>query len=478
MTQNPTKIVCTLGPATSSSEMVRGLLEAGMDVARLNMSHGDYGTHAAAISLVRSLAAELGLHVALLMDLQGPRIRAGIMQGGAVELAAGATCVVATEAATGTAQRFSTTYGRLAHDVQVGDRILIDDGLLELRVTAFTETEVTCEVVRGGVLRDHKGINLPGVKVSEPSVTEKDLADLEFGLQAGVDYVALSFVRTADDIRVLKRAIAERGHTEPVVAKLERPEAIEQLEAIVEAADAVMVARGDLAVEASPEQVPILQKQIIAACARGRKPVITATQMLESMRENPQPTRAEASDVANAILDGTDAVMLSGETAAGKYPLESVRMMRRICEAAENSQLAGEHLQTRGLVGGVTDFANAVSEAAAVTAERIGAQAIVAFTQSGSTARLASKCRPRVPIIAVTPLPEAARRANLYWGVQPVVVDQAVDTDEAMRLIDSTLRERGLVASGQPVVITAGTPIAVRGTTNLMKLHIVGSPTA
>ena len=477
MTQNPTKIVCTLGPATSSPEMVSGLLAAGMDVARLNMSHGEYDTHAAAIALVRRLAAEAGLHTAILMDLQGPRIRAGLMQDGAVTLAAGATCVVTTEEVLGTAERFGTTYARLAHDVEVGDRVLIDDGLLELRVTAFTETEVTCEVVRGGVLRDHKGINLPGVQVSEPSVTEKDLADLEWGLKAGVDYVALSFVRTADDIRVLKRAIAERGHTEPVVAKLERPEAMDHLEEIVEVADAIMVARGDLAVEASPEQVPILQKLIIAACARGRKPVITATQMLESMRESPRPTRAEASDVANAILDGTDAVMLSGETAAGKYPLESVQMMRRICEAAEGSQLAGQHLQTCGFTGGVADFANAVSEAAAVTAERIGAQAIVAFTQSGSTARLASKCRPRAPIVAVTPLPETARRANLYWGVEPVVVERAVDTDEAIRLIDSTLRESGLVAPGQPVVIMAGTPIAVRGTTNLMKLHIVGSPT-
>jgi pyruvate kinase len=330
-------------------------------------------------------------------------------------------------------------------------------------------------VVHGGTLLEHKGMNLPGVKVSAPAVSEKDAADLAFGLTHGVDWIALSFVRTPDDVENLRASIRAAGKDTPIVSKLEKPEAIEHLDTIVAASDAVMVARGDLAVETSPEEVPLLQKAIIDSCAAARKPVIIATQMLDSMRENPTPTRAEASDVANAILDGADAVMLSGETAVGEYPLESVRMMRRIATAAEGALFRGKHLLTEWLGGRERTLAEAVSAAAAETAEQIGARALIAFTQSGSTARLASKCRPSVPIIAATPLPETARCCSLYWGVVPVLVGPAASTDEQIELIDRQLRDRGLLNPGEKVVITAGTPIDERGTTNMMKLHVVGA---
>ena len=471
---NWTKIVATLGPATETEERLAGLIEGGMDVARLNMSHGDHEWHGVTLERVRRVSEGLGRHVGVLMDLQGPRIRVGQLEGGRVELVEGAQCVLTCEEIVGTAERFSTTYDLLARDVRAGDRILLDDGLFELRVAEATGCLICCEVVHGGTLLEHKGMNLPGVKVSAPSVSEKDAADLAFGLAQGVDYVALSFVRTAEDVANLRAAIRAAGKDTPIVSKLEKPEAVEHLEAIVEASDVVMVARGDLAVETSPEQVPLLQKQIIECCASARKPVIVATQMLDSMRENPRPTRAEASDVANAILDNADAVMLSGETAVGKYPLESIRMMRRIATAAEGALFRGQHLLTDGVGEGQWSLAEAVSAAAAEAAEKIGARALIAFTQSGSTARLASKCRPNVLILAATPLAEIARRCSLYWGVVPVWVGHADSTDRQIELIDRQLRERGLLQSGDRVVITGGTPVETRGRTNTMKLHVIG----
>jgi pyruvate kinase len=472
---NWTKIIATLGPATETEELLRGLAESGMDVVRLNMSHGDHEWHQETLERVRRVGAESGRHIGVLMDLQGPRIRVGELQGGQTDLADGAMCAITCEEIVGTAERFSTTYEALAQDVDPGDRILLDDGLLELRVVEVSGCLIRCEVVHGGTLLEHKGMNLPGVKVSAPAVSEKDAADLAFGLTHGVDWIALSFVRTPDDVENLRASIRAAGKDTPIVSKLEKPEAIEHLDTIVAASDAVMVARGDLAVETSPEEVPLLQKAIIDSCAAARKPVIIATQMLDSMRENPTPTRAEASDVANAILDGADAVMLSGETAVGEYPLESVRMMRRIATAAEGALFRGKHLLTEWLGGRERTLAEAVSAAAAETAEQIGARALIAFTQSGSTARLASKCRPSVPIIAATPLPETARCCSLYWGVVPVLVGPAASTDEQIELIDRQLRDRGLLNPGEKVVITAGTPIDERGTTNMMKLHVVGA---
>ena len=472
---NPTKIICTLGPATSSEEMIGRLTDSGMDVARLNFSHGDHATHAQTFERVRAVAGACGCHVAILADLQGPKIRVGTLAGGGpVTLQQGARVIIDVAATRGTARRLSTTYAELPRDVGADGRMLINDGLVELRVLNTGDTTVECEVVYGGPVQEHAGINLPAAKISAPSLTDKDREDLEFAVGMGADYVALSFVRSAEDMRTIRQAIADLGEDTPVIAKLEKPEAMDELEDVVAASDVVMVARGDLAVETSPGAVPVLQKRIIAECRRQRVPVITATQMLESMTHNPRPTRAEASDVANAVFDGTDALMLSGETAIGDYPAETVQMMRTIAGIAEKELRA--EAQTAPLVGmGFLDFADAVSRAAAETAESVGAKVVVAFTQSGSTARLVSKCRPRMPIMAATPLPETARRCNLYWGVQPLLIDAVNDTDEMIHRVDRQLRELELCHEGDVIVVTAGTPIGRRGTTNTMKVHVIGS---
>ena len=474
---NPTKIVCTIGPATESEEMIGQLIEAGMDVVRLNFSHGDHETHRRSIERVRKVSREKGCQIAILADLQGPKIRLGKLEGGEpVTLIRGETVIIDVEAEVGTSDRLSTTYPELAHDVSAGKRVMIQDGLVELRVLRTTETEVVCEIIHGGSVRQHAGINLPDVRVSSPTMTEKDREDLEFAIEQGADYIALSFVRSADDIRLIRQEIEDLGADIPVVAKLEKPEALEELEEIVDETDVVMVARGDLGVETSPAEVPVLQKRIILECSRQRDPVITATQMLESMTDNPRPTRAEASDVANAVLDATDAVMLSGETAIGKYPVEAVETMRAIASVAEKELRSGDASSAAPLVGmDFLDFADAVSRAAAETAELVDAKVIVAFTQSGSTARLVSKCRPRMPIIAATPLPATARRCSLYWGVQPLLIAMIDDTDDMIEDIDRQLRELEICEDGDVIVITAGTPIGERGTTNTMKVHVVGS---
>lgn len=472
---NPTKIIATLGPSTEDDAIVREVIRCGADLVRLNFSHGDHESHRQAYERVRRIEEELGQFVGVIADLQGPKIRTGTLEGGGpVELATGSELTITTEDAPGDAQRVSTTYRSLPNDVDPGDRILMDDGLIELRVIEAKGSEVRCEVVTGGQLGEHKGINLPGVKVSSPALTAKDREDLAFALELGVDYVAVSFIRSAVDVAVARDAIAALESDVPVIAKLEKPEAMDELEQIVAAADAVMVARGDLGVELPPERVPMLQKGIIRECSRQRVPVITATQMLDSMREHPRPTRAEASDVANAILDGTDAVMLSGETAIGKYPVESVEMMRRIAQSAEEELLSGPHLRTVSETEEYLSFADALSRAAAQVAEDLCAAAIVAFTQSGSTARLASKCRPRVPVLAATPLPSTARRCALYWGVRSTVVEPVEDTDEMLEGIERRMSEMGVAQSGDVIVVTAGTPVGQRGTTNMMKLQVIG----
>jgi pyruvate kinase len=465
------KIVCTLGPATSTPEMVDRLVRAGMDVARLNFSHGSHEDHARAIAAVRAASGRHEKPIAILADLQGPKIRTGKLVGGnPVTLRAGDTLVITTEDVLGDAHRISTGYRALPAEVRKGDRILLADGLIELRVTGTSRREVRCEVVNGGELREHQGINLPGVKLRTPAFTEKDRKDLVFSLKQGVNYVAVSFVRRAEDVLEVKGAISKAGKETPVIAKLEKPEAIDNLDAILEAADGVMIARGDLGVEMSPEKVPVVQKRIIARALDYRVPVITATQMLESMTEHPRPTRAEASDVANAIFDGTDAVMLSGETAVGRYPVESVAMMDRIVREAEASSLAVARPHRPAELG----ISEAISEAVCHAAEELSMRVIAVFTQSGWTARLISKYRPRPPIIAFSPVQETRRRLSLYWGVVPRKIDPVRDIDALAARAERRLLEEKLVRKGDIVALVAGTPFGIRGTTNFLKLHRIG----
>ncbi|WP_322817289.1 pyruvate kinase [Chloroflexus sp.] len=467
-----TKIVATLGPSTSTPERIAGLIRAGMNVARLNFSHGTHAEHAARIAMVRRAATEAGRHVAILQDLQGPKIRTGPLENGQpVELVAGQRFVITTEPIIGDAHRVSTTYRALPLDVRPRDRILLSDGLIELVVIGHTDTEVETEVVHGGRLREHQGINLPGVRVSAPAATEKDLADLAFGLEQGVDYVALSFVRCASDVREVKEFIRRAGKQTPVIAKIERPEALDVLPEILAEADGIMVARGDLGVEMPPERVPIVQKQIIAAANQALLPVITATQMLESMIHNPRPTRAEASDVANAIIDGTDAVMLSGETAAGAYPIEAVQMMALIADAVEASYTGGQHSTTpRWSIAPAQSTPRSIAAAACTIANSLPVRFIVVLTQSGASARLVSHYRPDVPILAFCPSEETARRTSLYWGVTPIVIEARDRLDELEQQIVRMMRETGMVRKGDLIVLSGGHPVYRYGPTNFLKV--------
>ncbi len=484
-----TKIVCTIGPATSSEEQLEQLMRAGMNVARLNFSHGTHPEHELILDRIRTISARLGCAIAILQDLQGPKIRTGTLEGGQpVLLADGARMTITTRDVVGNAETISTTYKQLPQDVKGGDRILLDDGLLELRVLGSDETEVQCLVVHGGMLKEHKGINLPGVAVSAPALTEKDRDDLKFGVRHGVDYVALSFVRRPEDIveaRALIRQLqAEQGREQaqrrdaslppsvPLIAKLEKPEAVARLDEILDVVDGVMVARGDLGVEMAPEKVPLIQKRIIAACHDRGLPVITATQMLESMITHPRPTRAEASDVANAILDGTDALMLSAETATGAYPLEAVQMMVRIAQETEADPRSARQPQCQRLTP-----AHAVSHAARALAEQASVQAIVVFTRSGASAHLISTDRPRTPILAYTPSEHAYRQLALWWGVWPHRIDMGETTEELIKHVDQRLQEDKLISRGEHVVIMGGLPIASEAQTNFVKLQSVGDDT-
>ncbi|MGE5326757.1 MAG: pyruvate kinase, partial [Deltaproteobacteria bacterium] len=417
------KIVCTLGPATDKPEILAALIDAGMNVARLNFSHGSYEEHARRLRLLRRLARERGKGLPVVQDLQGPKIRTGKLEGGKhVELRTDAEVTITTRAVPGNARQLSTTFSALPNEVRPGSRILLADGLVELRVKRVAGQDIACRVINGGTLGEHQGINLPGIPLKISALTAKDRADLEFGIAHGVDYIALSFVRRACDVQDLKQFLERAGKPIPVIAKLEKPEAINHLDEIMKAADAVMVARGDLGVELAPEEVPVIQKTVIERANFFKIPVITATQMLESMRLNPRPTRAEASDVANAVFDGTDAVMLSGETASGHYPVESVRMMSRIISAAEQSPRYGMTSRERRAPRGTLGVAESICESVAHMAEALSLKAIAVFTQSGSSARLISKYRPRVPVFAFSPLPAINRRSELFWGVTPVLM--------------------------------------------------------
>jgi pyruvate kinase len=470
------KIVCTIGPATQEPARLRELIEAGMNVARLNFSHGAREDHAAVIARVRALSAELRQPVAILQDLQGPKIRLGRLRGGKATLTVGQPFVLTTDQIEGDGSRASISWAGLPADVKPGDPILLSDGLLRVEVLAVRGGEVECRVVDGGEVRERAGINLPGAVLGLPSLTEKDRADLAFGVEQGVDFMALSFVRRAADVTELKGLLAAAGARIPVIAKLEKPQAIEALDEILEVADGVMVARGDLGVEISPEQVPFIQKTIIHRAAQASVPVITATQMLESMIGQPRPTRAEASDVANAVFDGTDAVMLSGETSIGRYPVDAVRMMDRIVREAETHLTFLPERRRRGAAGRAVTFPDAVADAAGRAAADLQATAIVAFTRSGFTARLISRHRPAAPIVAFTPHEAVCRQLALYWGVVPRLVSLMEDADQLIAAVDAELRREGLVAAGDNLVFLFGRPTHREGTANVLRLHRAGDP--
>ncbi len=472
--ERKTKIVCTLGPASSKPEVIARLIDAGMDVARLNFSHGTWEEHGEAIRTVKLLAAQKGRPVAILQDLQGPKVRLGLFRSGSATIYSGDQFTLTTRDVKGTEKIASVTYDRLATEVKAGDQILIDDGLIHLQVLKTDGVHVVCRVLQGGVLANHKGLNLPGVAISVPAVTEKDLTDLEFGIEQGVDYIALSFVRTSKDISRVKEFLKRRKVDIPIIAKLERPKAVRNLGGILEVADGVMIARGDLGVEMPLEEVPLLQKQIIRQANLHGVIVITATQMLDSMIEHPRPTRAEVSDVANAILDGTDAVMLSGETASGAYPVEAVRVMAQVAVEAERG--LPPRAPSAHEPGSAQTFPDAISEAACRAAVETKARAIVAFTQTGSTARLISRFRPATPVIAFTPNELVRHRLCLYWGVIPKIMAPIEHVDEMIQKIDEALLADGTAAKGDVLVIVSGAPIGTKGRTNLLTLHRVGEP--
>jgi len=474
MLMKRTKIVATLGPSSSTPEEIESLIQNGVDIVRLNFSHGTHEEHGALIRIVREISRKLDRPVGILQDLQGPKIRIGIIQAGKVRLEDGQTFTITTHDVPGTETIVSTTYTHLPKDVKPGDPILVADGLLEFQVISVEGDRVVCRVTHGGILESHKGVNLPGSKLSTPSLTDKDKKDLAFGLEQGVDFVALSFVRTPEDVAQLKELIRKSGADIPVISKIEKPEAVESIDEIIAVTDAIMVARGDLGVEMKPEKVPFTQKVIIDKCIHRGIPVITATQMLETMRDYPTPTRAETSDVANAILDGTDAVMLSGETASGKYPVESVRMMSRIIHETE-SHLKRYAKKFFHEVIPEDTFPDTVSQAACEAAYAMKAKAIIAFTQSGLTGRLISKYRPFTPIIAFTSDDQVRTRLLLNWGVRSYKIPMVDTFTDMIREVETTLLSHDLVSKDDIIVICAGAPLGSGKVTNAMMLHRIGN---
>ena len=463
------KIVCTLGPASREPAFIGHLIDEGMNVARINFSHGDYEDHAATFAAVRRESEKRNRPVAILQDLQGPKIRVGRFTAGQIELEPGADFTITTREVPGDQDQVSTTYAGLPNDVKPGDVLLLDDGLLCLEVVAVDGPDVQTRVQVGGTLKNNKGINLPGVKVSAPALTEKDRRDLEFGLKLGVDFIALSFVRSPDDVRQAVQ-LATRGDKRiPIVAKIEKPEAVERLGEIIDVSDGIMIARGDLGVEMGPEKVPLIQKRCIDETNARGKIVITATQMLESMIANPRPTRAEASDVANAVLDGTDAVMLSGETASGKYPLLAVRTMSRIVEEIERSARFSSRFDTGNVE--FTHTSNAIAKATTVAAKQMNAKAIVCVTESGGVARLVSEYRPQSSVLALTSQPDVYRRLALYWGVEPMLIAPSKDFGAMVQSCERAVRERQLAKSGDLIVIAVALPFGSGLSANNLHIH-------
>ena len=464
------KIVCTIGPATASPEQIQALVDAGMDVARINRSHGTAEEHELVVERVRRAAANSGRAVAILVDLQGPKIRLETFQDGPQYLEIGDTFTITTRDVPGTKELVGTTFKGLPGDCAPGDRLLIDDGNVAVRVVEVTDTDVVTRVEVPGYVSDHKGLNLPGVAVSVPAMSEKDGEDLRWGMKIEADFIALSFVRNAADIESVHAIMDEFGVRRPVIAKIEKPQAVDALQEIVDAFDGIMVARGDLGVEMPLEDVPLVQKRAIELARRAAKPVIVATQAMDSMFKNPRPTRAEASDCANAILDGADAVMLSGETSVGAFPIEAVRTMARIIESTEEN--GGERISSLGPVA--PDRASVICQAAAGIAERTDAKYLVTFTQSGQSARSLSRLRTPIPMLAFTPLESTRRQLALSWGVQAYRVPEVRHTDDMVWQVDQVLQSARLAELGDELVIVAGMPPGTPGSSNLLRVHNVG----
>ncbi|MFN9817831.1 MAG: pyruvate kinase [Pseudanabaena sp.] len=471
--QHLTKIVATIGPASRSPQVFRKMVEMGVRVARLNFSHGSYADHAHTITMIREVSEELDIPITILQDLQGPKIRVGTLPATGIELIEGKFITLVPmdqfqQSESVYADAIAIDYAYIAEEATIGTQILLADGIFELIVSGLEGNAVHCEVVKGGILTSHKGVNFPSLNLRLPSMTDKDRQDLAFGLEQGVDWISLSFVRQAADVKLLEDLITEYGKSVSIIAKIEKPQAIANLEEILAVVDGIMVARGDLGVEMPPERVPMIQKQIIQRCNESGIPVITATQMLESMIQNPRPTRAEASDVANAIMDGTDAVMLSGESAVGAYPVQAVEMMTRIAAEVEKDAVFTNYPASR------TDEVHAISEALHVISDVIDFRCIVAFTATGYTAILASKERLKTPIIAITPNINVYHRLNLVWGVTPLLVDEEVSSFEmVLQQVESCLLERNIAAKGDRILIIGGIPMGIQGGTNFLKIHIL-----
>jgi pyruvate kinase len=471
--QHLTKIVATIGPASRSPQVFRKMVAMGVTVARLNFSHGSYADHAKTITMIREVSEELDIPITILQDLQGPKIRVGALPDVGVELIEGEFITLVPmdqfqQSDPVYANAIAIDYAYIAEEATIGTQILLADGIFELKVSGIEGSAVHCEVIKGGTLTSHKGVNFPSLNLRLPSMTDKDRQDLAFGLEQGVDWISLSFVRQAADVKMLKALIAEYGKSVSIIAKIEKPQAIANLEEILAVVDGIMVARGDLGVEMPPERVPMIQKHIIRRCNESGIPVITATQMLESMIQNPRPTRAEASDVANAIMDGTDAVMLSGESAVGAYPVQAVEMMTRIAAEVEKDAEFSNYPASR------TDEVHAISEALHVISDVIDFRCIVAFTASGYTAILASKERLKTPIIAITPNINVYHRLNLVWGVKPLFVDEEVSSFEmVLQQVEACLLGRNLAAKGDRILIIGGIPMGIQGGTNFLKIHIL-----
>jgi pyruvate kinase len=474
ISERRTKIVCTLGPSSNTEEKIDKLVRNGMNIARINFSHGTHEENGKVIQNVRKVADRYGVSLPILADLQGPKIRIGTMKDGGQEVEAGDYVTLTTEDIEGTSETIPVDYKGLINDAVEGNRLLIDDGLLELKVIKKDESSLVAQVVVGGLLKSRKGLNLPDVDLSMSSLTEKDIEDLEYAVSQGVDYVAMSFVRSADDIQEVISRVRAKGSNAGIVAKIEKPEAITVIDDIIEESSGIMVARGDLGIEIASERVPMVQKNIIDKCRQAGKPVITATQMLDSMIENPRPTRAESSDVANAVLDGTDAVMLSGETAAGDYPVEAVKTMDKICGLVEkDADHIYNSLEYRKPEWKEKQVIESLAYSCVMLAENVDAKVISMITHSGSTARRIAKFRPRVPIVAFTESDEVRKQLGMVWGVQPIKIDEIFDTDKSVKLMEEHLKNHGLVNRDDRAIIATGMPIAKKGRTNMIKVSTI-----
>ena len=474
ISERRTKIVCTLGPSSNTEEKIDRLVRNGMNIARINFSHGTHEENGKVIQNVRKVADRYGLSLPILADLQGPKIRIGTMKDGGQQVESGDYVTLTTEDIEGTAETIPVDYKGLIDDAIEGNRLLIDDGLLELKVIKKDESSLVAKVVVGGLLKSRKGLNLPDVDLSMASLTEKDIKDLEYAVSQEVDYVAMSFVRSAADIQEVISRVRAKGSNAGIVAKIEKPEAVTVIDDIIEESSGIMVARGDLGIEIASERVPMVQKNIIDKCRQAGKPVITATQMLDSMIENPRPTRAESSDVANAVLDGTDAVMLSGETAAGEYPVEAVKTMDKICGLVEkDADHIYNSLEYRKPEWKEKQVIESLAYSCVSLAENVDAKVISTITHSGSTARRIAKFRPRVPIVAFTESDEVRKQLGMVWGVQPIKIDEIFDTDKSVKLMEEHLKNHGLVNKGDRAIIATGMPIAKKGRTNMIKVSTI-----